>query len=138
MEFAWVALSLDDTGGFDQRAKENAEASHFELEGGAQMKDSLFAEMMAGFAEAEKHRRGQAARVRVSRFSPDVATLRPKEIRKIRTALGLSQADFARYLGTSVACVRSWEQGVRRPQSAALRLLSIAKKKPAALLEFVA
>ena len=102
------------------------------------MKDSLFTEMMAGFAEAAKHRRGQTARVRVSRISRDVATLRPKEIRKIRTALGLSQADFAQYLGTSVACIRSWEQGVRRPQSAALRLLCIAKKKPAVLLEFVA
>jgi putative transcriptional regulator len=102
------------------------------------MKNSLFAEMMAGFAEAAKHRRRQAARVRVSRISPDVAALRPKEIRKIRKRLGLSQADFAHYLGTSVASVRSWEQGMRRPQSAALRLLTIAKKKPAALLEFVA
>lgn len=102
------------------------------------MKDSLFKEMMAGFEEATKHRRGRTARVRVSRFSRDAAALRPKEIRKIRMDLGLSQADFARYLGTSVACVRSWEQGMRRPQSAALRLLSIAKKKPAALLEFVA
>lgn len=102
------------------------------------MKESHFTEMMAGFAEAAKHRRGQRGHVRVSRISRDVAALRPKEIRKIRTALGLSQADFADYLGTSVACIRSWEQGVRRPQSAALRLLSIAKKKPAALLEFVA
>jgi DNA-binding transcriptional regulator YiaG len=138
MDMAWLALSLDDASRFDQRAKENAEASHFRPAGGAQMKDSLFTGMMAGFAEAAKHRRGRTARARVSRFSPDVAALRPKEIRKIRTALGLSQADFARYLGTSVACVRSWEQGVRRPQSAALRLLSIAKRKPAALLEFVA
>jgi putative transcriptional regulator len=102
------------------------------------MKDSLFTEMMAGFAEAAKHRRGQTARVRVSRISPDVAALRSKETRRICTALGLSQTDFARYLGTSVACIRSWEQGMRRPQSAALRLLTIAKKKPAALLEFVA
>jgi DNA-binding transcriptional regulator YiaG len=99
------------------------------------MKPALFKEMMAGFDEAMKYRRGQKARVRVSRFS---ITLKPKEIRKIRTSLGLSQTDFAHYLGTSVACVRSWEQGVRRPQSAALRLLTIAKKKPAAFLEFVA
>lgn len=102
------------------------------------MKAELFKEMMAGFDEAVKHRRGQKARARVSRFSSDVVPLKPKEIRKIRTSLGLSQTDFAHYLGTSVACVRSWEQGVRRPQSAALRLLTIAKKKPAALLEFVA
>ncbi|HEV2196098.1 MAG TPA: helix-turn-helix domain-containing protein [Candidatus Acidoferrum sp.] len=102
------------------------------------MKAELFKEMMAGFDEAVKHRRGQKARVRVSRFSSGVVVLKPKEIRKIRLSLGLSQIDFAHYLGTSVACVRSWEQGIRRPQSAALRLLTIAKKKPAALLEFVA
>ena len=51
------------------------------------MKDSLFTEMMAGFAEAAKHRRGQTARVRVSRISPDVAALRPKEIRRFARPL---------------------------------------------------
>lgn len=102
------------------------------------MKASLFKEMMAGFDEAIKHRRGQKASLRVSRFSPDVVALKAKDIRKIRTTLGLSQAEFARYLGTSVASVRSWEQGVRKPQSAALRLLAIARNRPAALLQFVA
>ena len=99
------------------------------------MKAELFNEMMAGFGEAVKYRKGQRAHVRVARFSPVSAVLKPKEIRRVRTTLGLSQMDFARYLGTSVACVRSWEQGVRKPQSAALRLLTIAKKRPAALLE---
>lgn len=94
--------------------------------------------MMAGFGEAIKHRRGQKARVRASRFSSHVVALKPKEIGKIRLSLGLSQSDFAHNLGASVAFVRSWEQGVRRPQSAALRFLTIAKKKPAALREFVA
>jgi len=116
----------------------NCKYTEAALAGGAKMKASLFEEMMAGFDEAVKHRRGQKARVRVSRFSPAVVTLKPKDIRKIRTTLGLSQSDFARYLGTSVACVRSWEQGIRRPQSAALRLLAIAKKRPATLLQFVA
>jgi hypothetical protein len=37
------------------------------------MKASLFKEMMAGFDEAVKHRRGQKAQVRVSRFSSPVA-----------------------------------------------------------------
>lgn len=101
------------------------------------MKAKLFNSMMAGFDEAIKYRRGQKARVRVARFSSVSAPLKPREIRKVRTTLGLSQMDFARYLGTSVGCVRSWEQGIRRPQSAALRLLMIAKKKPAALLELV-
>ena len=92
------------------------------------MNAKLFKEMMSGFAEAVKYRRGEKARLRVARFSSVSPVLKPKEIRKVRTTLGLSQRDFARYLGTSVACVRSWEQGARRPQSAALRLLAIAKK----------
>ena len=99
------------------------------------MNAELFNSMMSGFGEAIKYRRGQKARVRVSRFSRLSAPLKPREIRKIRTTLGLSQTDFAQYLGTSGGCVRSWEQGMRRPQSAALRLLTIAKKRPAALLE---
>ncbi len=102
------------------------------------MKAELFKDMMSGFDEAVKHRRGEKAGLRVARLSSVSPVLKPKEIRKVRTTLGLSQSDFARYLGTSVACVRSWEQGIRRPQSAALRLLAIAKRKPAALLEFVA
>jgi putative transcriptional regulator len=102
------------------------------------MKTRLFNDMMSGFDEAVKYRRGEKARLRVARFSSVSPVLKPKEIRKVRTTLGLSQRDFARYLGTSVACVRSWEQGTRRPQSAALRLLTIAKNKPAALLAFVA
>jgi putative transcriptional regulator len=102
------------------------------------MKAKLFKDMMSGFGEAAKYRRGEKARLRVARFSSLSPDLKPKEIRKVRTMLGLSQRDFARYLGTSVACIRSWEQGTPRPQSAALRLLAIARKKPAALLDFVA
>jgi putative transcriptional regulator len=102
------------------------------------MKAKLFKDMMSGFDEAVKYRRGEKARLRVAHFSSVSPVLKPKEIRKVRTTLGLSQREFARYLGTSVACVRSWEQGTRRPQSAALRLLTIARKNPAALLEFVA
>jgi putative transcriptional regulator len=102
------------------------------------MKTKLFKDMMSGFEEAVKYRLGKKAHLRVARFAPVTIVLKPKEIRKVRTTLGLSQMEFARYLGTSVGCVRSWEQGTRRPQSAALRLLAIAKRKPAVLLELVA
>ncbi len=78
------------------------------------MKAKVFKEMMSGFNEAVKYRRGEKARLRVARFSSVSPVLKPKEIRKVRTALGLSQSDFARCLRTSVACVRSWEQGIRR------------------------
>jgi DNA-binding transcriptional regulator YiaG len=41
---------------------------------------------------------------------------------------------FAQYLNVSANAVRSWEQGTRKPQQAALKLLVIAKKNPKALL----
>ena len=100
------------------------------------MNAKLFAEMMDGFKEAVKFRKGQNTNLRVSRFAIARAKyLRPAEIRKIRLTLGISQPLFAQYLGTSLGAVRSWEQGARRPQSTALRLLTIAKKNPAVLLE---
>jgi putative transcriptional regulator len=99
------------------------------------MKAKLFAEMMAGFAEAGNHRKGKRSKARVSRMALSPKKLKPAEIRRIRKSLKVSQPAFARYLGTSVAAVRSWEQGSRRPQKTALRLLTIAKENPAVLLE---
>jgi putative transcriptional regulator len=58
----------------------------------------------------------------------------PKEIRRIRETLNATQEVFASYLNVSANAVRSWEQGTRRPQQAALKLLAIAKKNPLALL----
>jgi putative transcriptional regulator len=72
--------------------------------------------------------------VRVSRMAFEPVVLKPVEIRAIRTRLDLTQPAFAEFLGASVATVRSWEQGVRKPQVSALRLLAIAKKKPTLLL----
>ena len=61
--------------------------------------------------------------------------LKAADTRRIRVALGISQFEFAQYLGSKLGTVRSWEQGVRRPRSAALRLLTIAKDRPAVLLQ---
>jgi DNA-binding transcriptional regulator YiaG len=99
------------------------------------MKDALFAELQEAVRDVIAYRRGDRSRgLKVSRFvSPK--PLKAAEIRRIRAMLKISQPMFARFLGTSVASVRSWEQGSRRPRSAALRLLCIAKKSPAVFLE---
>lgn len=60
---------------------------------------------------------------------PDAA-----HIRQIRQRLDLSQQAFADLLNVSVAAVRSWEQGVRTPDGASIRLLDIAERHPEALL----
>jgi putative transcriptional regulator len=38
-----------------------------------------------------------------------------KELKRVRTKLGLSQEAFARRLGVSVGTVQSWEIGRRKP-----------------------
>jgi len=96
------------------------------------MNNKLFNEMISGFVEAKKYRAGKKAKVRVSRVAFEPVLMRPAEIRRVRTRLRLSQPEF---LCTRVGTLRSWEQGSRKPQSSALRLLAIAKEKPALLLQ---
>ena len=55
-------------------------------------------------------------------------------IRQIRQRLELSQQAFADILNVSVSTVRSWEQGVRTPDGASIRLLDIAERHPETLL----
>ncbi|MFQ5777871.1 MAG: helix-turn-helix domain-containing protein [Terriglobia bacterium] len=59
----------------------------------------------------------------------------PAQIREIRASLNASQALFARFLNVSTNTIRSWEQGARRPETSALKLLAIARRHPAVLLE---
>jgi DNA-binding transcriptional regulator YiaG len=91
--------------------------------------------MIAGFDEAKKYRAGRKAKLRVSRLAFEPVKMKPAQIRQIRTRLQLSQPEFADFLCTSVGTIRSWEQGIRTPNRTALRLLVIAKEKPALLLQ---
>jgi DNA-binding transcriptional regulator YiaG len=43
-------------------------------------------------------------------------------------------ASFPTYLNLTPNAIRSWEQGLRRPQQAALKVLAIAKKTSKAFL----
>lgn len=61
--------------------------------------------------------------------------LKPAEIRALRASMNASQALFARLLNVSSNAVESWEQGIREPRQATLRLLHIARKTPSALLD---
>jgi len=49
--------------------------------------------------------------------------------------LNASQPLFALMLNVSPKAVQSWEQGVRRPRAATLKLLAIAKRNPQVLLQ---
>ncbi len=56
------------------------------------------------------------------------------EVRNIRERYDLSQDKFASLLGISVATLRNWEQGRRRPEGPARVLLRVAAEHPEAIL----
>ena len=57
-----------------------------------------------------------------------VPTLEPKQIKKLRQRLKVSQPVFARYLNTSESTIEKWESGAKKPSGMALKLLSVVDK----------
>lgn len=47
----------------------------------------------------------------------------PKQIRNIRTALGLTQQQLADFIGAQRPTVARWETGINQPQGANLKAL---------------
>jgi putative transcriptional regulator len=55
------------------------------------------------------------------------------DVRAVRERLGLSQSEFAKAFGVSVATLRNWEQGRRYPRGPARVLLMIIEQEPDAV-----
>ncbi len=79
------------------------------------------AEILSGIRQLK---RGKTGRVTVV---PPIA--------RIREAMALSQAQFAKLLGVSVRTLQEWEQGRRAPSGAARTLILVASRNPKALLD---
>ena len=92
------------------------------------MRKREFESLLESVRQAGKIRRGEIASSRRFEFDPD-------DIRGIRDRLELSQPEFARMIGVSVATLRNWEQGRRRPEGPARALLRIAAIHPEAVLD---
>lgn len=58
-----------------------------------------------------------------------------EDVAAVRRFVGLSQPQFAAALGISVATLRNWEQGRRRPDGPAIALLRIAARHPRIIRE---
>lgn len=59
-------------------------------------------------------------------------------VAQTRHKLGLSQNKFAQQIGISVNTLKSWEQGVRNPSGAALKLIQLLDKRPELISELEA
>jgi len=92
------------------------------------MNTTDFEDLKESIRQAGRIRRGEMQASR--RFvidEPDVAVIRRK--------YDMSQEAFAALMGISVATLRNWEQGRRKPHGPAKVLLTIADRQPAAILE---
>ena len=94
--------------------------------------------------DKKRHGQEQASSAKVGKSSLDLRKaelparpkpLKPADIRALRASLNASQALLARLLNVSSNAVESWEQGIREPRQATLKLLHIAKRNPAVLLD---
>lgn len=92
---------------------------------------SAFQSIKQGLTEAVGHAKGKPRGVREYRpYEVDVAELRKR--------LGLTQERFAARFGFSVATLRHWERGDRKPQGAALVLLNLIDREPETVMRALA
>ena len=88
--------------------------------------------LIQGLKEARDFEKGKGKLKTRERSLPAPAPeFKSKQIRELRQeVLHMTQEEFAKVLNVATATVRSWEQGVRRPEKASNRLLQILKEKP--------
>lgn len=99
------------------------------------MSDETFAELEESLRQAAAYAQGERQGFRVTRLPAPPPDRSKTQIRAIRTTLGWSQSMFAHMLNVDVKTVQAWEQGLREPSDAALKLLAIAEKHPEVLME---
>ena len=95
------------------------------------MKKELFEELLESVKQGGAIMKGTTKPLRTFEYPQS-------EVRKIRGRYGLSQDKFAILMGISVATLRNWEQGRRKPEGPARVLLRVAAAHPDALLDIVA
>jgi DNA-binding transcriptional regulator YiaG len=135
-----ILLDKDEQVDLDSEQRTALRRMVAELEGrpGANMarrtRAKVFDDLRQSLAYAGVFEQGVRVNLRTTQVPAPPKPLKPAEIRKIRLALNASQTLFARYLNVSSYSVESWEQGVRQPRQATLKLLHIARRNPSALL----
>ncbi len=101
----------------------------------AKRRIAIFKDLKQALEDAREFEQGRRVPLRVAEVPPPPKRPTPRQIREIRRALNASQAVFGLLLNVSARAVQSWEQGERKPDSAAVKLLAIARRNPRVLLQ---
>jgi putative transcriptional regulator len=92
------------------------------------IKRNIGKEIIQGLEEIKAWKRGE---LKLATHTVDMP--RAADVPAIRKELGLSQPQFAGFMGVSVGTLRNWEQERREPHGPARALLLVASKQPAAV-----
>jgi len=98
---------------------------------------SVFQQLKAGLEDSIAYSKGELS-LRTAELPSPPPSLTPADIRTLRHSLRMSQALFAATLNVSPKTVQSWEQGVRTPGDAALRMLQVVSVSPGVVRLFFA
>ncbi len=85
----------------------------------------LFNDLVTGLNEAIAFEKGQGKGRTHTFIIEPVKRYSKSEIKTIRTNAGMTQAEFANYMGVSSKTVEAWEKGTNHPTGPACRLLDI-------------
>ena len=92
-------------------------------------KASFFDRLRKGMEESIAYSRGQL-NLKTMELPVPPPNLTAGDIAAVRRRLRMSQAVFAATLNVSAKTVQSWEQGIREPADAALRMLQVISERP--------
>jgi len=92
-------------------------------------KPRIFDELKASLEDSIAFSQGKLSLVTTTMPTPPPER-EPTQIADLRHSLCMSQAVFAAVINVSPKTVQSWEQGVRKPSQAALRMLEVIDEDP--------
>ena len=92
------------------------------------IKRDIGKEIIQGLEEIKAWKKGKT---KLKTFTVELP--RAADVPAIRKELGLSQEQFAHFMGVSVSTLRNWEQERREPHGPARSLLLVAAKQPRAV-----
>lgn len=92
-------------------------------------KMSVFEQLRAGLEDSVAYSKGSLSLKTVELPVPPPA-VSANDVRALRQSLHMSQAVFAATLNVSTKTIQSWEQGLREPSDAALRMIQIVRVNP--------
>ena len=98
---------------------------------------TVFEMVMAGLEDSIAYSKGEKMSLLTTRVPAPPPPMDARKVTQVRKGLNMSQGLFAAALNVSTKTVQGWEQGLRTPSNASLRLLQIAQMAPHAVLNVV-